>query len=222
MILPDRIDRREALRYMGMGGKTDPALDPILDKWEKRLLTELSPGFTHRITPLTPTPEGILCEGTALVLPGKDIAEHLKDCGRAVLLCATLGLRGEYLRRTAAVCSPLEEMAVNGLENALVEQICSIAQDAAAASVPEPYSTWRFSPGYGDLPLHVQAHFLEALNAQRRLGVTLSSGGMLVPAKTVTAVIGLSETPLPKRKTGCGTCDLRRRCPFRAKGEHCQ
>lgn len=222
MIRPSGIDRRETLRYMGMHGKPDAALEELLDKWEKRLLEELSPRYTHRIVPLSFMPEGILCVGTALVLTGGDIAGHLAGCGRAALLCVTLGHRGEHLRRHAGVCSPLEEMAVNGLENALVEQICDMAQEEILHTLSGVYATWRFSPGYGDLPISVQEDFLSALDAQRRLGVSLSSGGMLMPAKTVTAVIGLSEEPIAKGKRGCGSCDLRSRCLFRAKGEHCQ
>ena len=82
--------------------------------------------------------------------------------------------------------------------------------------------TWRFSPGYGDLPLETQGDFLRTVDAEKRLGVTLSPGGLCIPTKTVTAVIGLSDSPVSKGKRGCAICRMAKTCQFRKKGEHCQ
>ena len=79
----------------------------------------------------------------------------------------------------------------------------------------------RYSPGYGDLPLTVQEPLLQLLNAAKRLGVTLSESSLLIPTKTVTAIIGLSDRPVPKGKKGCAVCNLSASCPYRVKGEHC-
>ena len=51
--------------------------------------------------------------------------------------------------------------------------------------------TRRYSPGYGDLPLSVQPALLDALDAGRRLGVTLTESLLMVPMKSVTAVVGI-------------------------------
>ena len=51
----------------------------------------------------------------------------------------------------------------------------------------------RFSPGYGDLPLSVQPAFLAALDATRRLGITLTSSFLMVPTKSVTAFVGVAR-----------------------------
>lgn len=221
-MIPSHIDRKEAFRYMGLHGKPGEVLAELADIWEKRLLSGVSPRFVYKVYPLEAKPEGLSCPGCSLLLPGADIAAHLQNCNRAALLCATLGMQAEQLRRTAKAHSAAEEMLADALENALIEQVCDMAQDKIAADLPEYYHTWRFSPGYGDLPLSVQADFLAAVNAEKRLGVTLSEGGMLVPSKSVTAVIGLSETPVPREKMGCGRCNMRKTCPYRAKGEHCR
>jgi cobalamin-dependent methionine synthase I len=49
----------------------------------------------------------------------------------------------------------------------------------------------RFSPGFGDLPLTVQAEILGLLDAGRRMGITLSDSFLMAPSKSVTAIIGL-------------------------------
>ena len=55
--------------------------------------------------------------------------------------------------------------------------------------------TSRFSPGYGDFPLSQQAELCAVLNVNRLLGITLTPGGLMVPQKSVTALIGVSEDP---------------------------
>ena len=83
------------------------------------------------------------------------------------------------------------------------------------------FLTDRFSPGYGDLPLSLQADFLRATDAGRKLGITVNDSFLMTPCKTVTAVIGLSERPQPARVRGCAHCNLRESCRLRQKGESC-
>ena len=109
----------------------------------------------------------------------------------------------------------------DAMASALTEQLSDAAEAEILAGLPGLHPTWRFSPGYGDLPLTVQDDLLRSVNAEKRLGVTLSESGMLIPSKTVTALIGLSDHPVPKGKRGCAVCNLNKTCPYRAKGVHC-
>lgn len=51
----------------------------------------------------------------------------------------------------------------------------------------------RFSPGYGDFALSHQEKFLNAINATKLIGITLSEGGIMIPEKSVSAIMGLSK-----------------------------
>ena len=51
----------------------------------------------------------------------------------------------------------------------------------------------RFSPGYGDLSITIQKDFLQALNADKTVGLSLSEGNLMIPEKSVTAFIGVSK-----------------------------
>ena len=73
----------------------------------------------------------------------------------------------------------------------------------------------RVSPGYGDWDLSVQGTLLDLLSAHKRIGLTLTGGGMLVPEKSITAVVGLSD----REEDSCGQKCIRCRktdCPFRS------
>ena len=66
-------------------------------------------------------------------------------------------------------------------------------------------TNFRFSPGFGDLPLAVQPAFLAALDAPRRIGLAATAGNLLVPTKSVTAVVGLFEGE-PSSASARSTC----------------
>ena len=110
---------------------------------------------------------------------------------------------------------------LNGCGSALVEQGCDAAEAELKARFPDFYLTDRFSPGYGDLPLTLQPSICAALNAQRRLGVTVTPSLLLNPSKTVTAFIGLSDRPQQARIRGCAFCAMRETCTLRKGGKHC-
>lgn len=213
------VDRAQAFRYMGHHGEPDAHMQALAEICERRLLSVVSPRYTYRVYPVLRMPEGISCGG--LLLMGEDIRQHLEGCDRAVLLCATLSAGADTAIRTAQAQDVFAGMMTDAMASALTEQFCDAAEREILSQFPEEYPTWRFSPGYGDLPLETQADFLRIVDAERRLGVTLSPGGLCIPTKTVTAVIGLSGTPLSKGKRGCAVCSLSKTCPYRAKGVHC-
>ena len=72
----------------------------------------------------------------------------------------------------------------------------------------------RFSPGYGDFPLSVQKGILDGLEAGKRIGITLTEGFLMMPSKSVTAVIGVSKTPSSCTVEGCEACE-KKNCAFR-------
>ena len=90
-----------------------------------------------------------------------------------------------------------------------------------AGLFPGLHRTDRFSPGYGDLPLELQAPLCAALDAQRRIGLTVTPSFLLNPTKSVTAVIGLAAVPQKKRIRGCAYCSMRQTCSLRKRGTTC-
>ena len=95
-----------------------------------------------------------------------------------------------------------------------MEQVCDKAEEEIFADKPNLYRTWRFSPGYGDLPIDIQGDILNALNAQRRIGLTVTESSLLVPTKSVTAIIGISSDPISKGEKGCAVCSRKDSCIY--------
>ena len=81
----------------------------------------------------------------------------------------------------------------------------------------------RFSPGYGDFPLEAQPSIVRTLRADIRLGLTVLPTHLLLPTKSITAVLGLFDV-LPSRheeNEACASCALRATCEMRKRGVVC-
>src|SRR5699024_11558941 len=50
--------------------------------------------------------------------------------------------------------------------------------------------TSRYSPGYGDWPLDIQRNILDVLESSKTIGLNLTSHNILIPRKSITAIIG--------------------------------
>lgn len=194
----------------------------LLERCEKRVLDVIRPNYVYREAELEFTENGIRAGNMSELLTGSDIARHLAGCTKAVLFAATLSAEADKLIRQAAVTDVAESFAIDCLCSAAVEQVCDAAEEEIFSVIEAPYRTWRFSPGYGDLPLGIQGSFLKMLNAQRRIGLTVTDSMLLIPSKSVTALIGISDAPVSRGKRGCGSCNMRENCAYRRGGKSCQ
>ena len=210
----------EALRYLGAAGAGEDLTEQV-----RRVLRELqdcaAPRWAFRLYRVFPMDDGMELPNAHLELPGELASRMLRDCERAVLLVCTLGARFASRLRHLAARSMAEAVIADACGSAMVEAACDRAEMEIAARYAPMHLTDRFSPGYGDLPLSVQAPLTAAVEAEKLLGVTVTDSCLLNPAKTVTAVIGLSERPQPARVRGCAHCNLRESCRLRQKGESC-
>lgn len=222
MLRLTEIDREQALRYLAFGGqKPDRLTTELLNECEVELLERLRPKYTCRVLPFRQTPDGISPQSVRLILPGRDIAAHLHGCEQLILLCATLSADADAYIRRLQVENLAKALVANAMLNAAIEQVCDLAEEEIKASLPYTHYTTRYSPGYGDLPLEVQADFLAAVDAGRRLGVYVNAGGLMTPLKSVTAIIGAASHPLTAKLSGCEGCNQKDTCKYRKAGNHC-
>lgn len=220
MIKLEKLDREEAFRYMGIKGEPPQNVLQAAEECERLILECITPKFHWIFAEIEDFSEkGVILSGHRLILSGNDIAAHLGGCCGAVLLCATLGEGADRLIRKFQAEDMAKAVITDSLASAAIEQVCDIAEEEIRRRFKN--LTWRFSPGYGDFPLECQGDFLAAVNASRRVGVFLTEGGLLTPTKSVTAVIGVSETPINNSRKGCGGCNMRDKCNFRKSGGHC-
>ena len=105
-------------------------------------------------------------------------------------------------------------MAGQAICAALIESYCNEIEVEIKKEFSESYLKSRFSPGYGDWDLSAQAEILDMLATAKQIGLSYTSGMMLSPLKSVTAVIGISEKNDCKQEDKCKICKMKN-CQFR-------
>ena len=217
------INKNEAVRYLRYGKNLpDENISKMINKCELVLRNSLSPSYVYKIFGKEITSDGnIKLSGSHVIFHGNDIKHHLDKCDKILLLCATLSPQADKLIRLAQISNITEALIYDALSSAAVEQVCDTACEEVYLKFPQYFQTKRFSPGYGDFPLNVQKEFVEITDAARRTGVTVNNSDILIPMKSVTAVIGLSDQKLPQKNTGCCCCPLNKTCSYRKEGTNC-
>lgn len=211
--LPSVID--EALRYLGAPDpQTRGWLEALAEDTETRQAAQ--PRWVFAESPLSAVDGGFCLTRFGLTLTGRTAQRMLADCESAALLVCTLGHGYDRLIRAAQARDMRRAVGLDALGSALVEDACDRAEEELRSRHPGLYLTDRFSPGYGDLPLSLQPQLLAACDAPRLLGVTLTQSLLMLPQKSVSAVIGLSKRPQQARIRGCAFCAMAQNCAYKS------
>lgn len=226
------VDRGEMLRYLGYAGqKIDGELAGRIGRIAAEVEGSLVPRGVSRAFPIdtdrlgTEGSPGVRLAGAAVELDGGDIARHLAGARAAVLMAVTLGAESERRLRTLASLHPLDAALYDAACSAYIEAAADEVDRriALAAERAQLTRNGRFSCGYGDFPLTAQAAIVGALDAGRAIGLTVTAESLLIPTKSVTAVIGIFDegASVADASRTCAGCALRDGCAFRRRGETC-
>ncbi|MCS7011167.1 MAG: hypothetical protein NZL98_07345 [Anaerolineales bacterium] len=174
-----------------------PALAPAAAVQETRVLE-------HRH-------EQVILEGGKLT--GPLITRHLAGAERVAAVVCTIGPALERL--AAAQQNPLLMLALDGLGNAAVEavaqQVCAqLAERAQAAGLE---TSTPLSPGEPEWPVEIGQSQIFTLLRPNPMGVRLTEGGMMVPMKSLSFVVGIGRQMA--RTNLCDLCSLKERCRYR-------
>ena len=163
-------------------------------------------------------PDGSLA-GTSMTPKGNDVRAMLAPCREAVLLAATLGAESERLLLRMQAKDAAQALLLDAVLSAAIEAVLDAREEALRGELAAQgrYLTDRFSPGYGDMPLAHTREICEVLGAQRAIGLTVSAGGVMIPRKSVTAILGISDVPVARRPAGCEGCAARETCALRRR-----
>ncbi len=132
-------------------------------------------------------PEGLIVLGK--LLKGKMVSQHLGKSSSVTLILSTIGIQYD---------NKIEELHKSG------EELLSFFLDGIGSELVEYFTrdldrklreimgngSARISPGYGDLPLELNAWIIETLGGEK-IGVSYDPETFIMkPRKTITALIG--------------------------------
>ncbi len=211
----DKLRLREStLRYLrtpddALSEEENRRLDDAIDD----VLREAEPRTVHRIFPLIGT-EGARTIDARIDLGHKDLQDHLKNCQEVLLIAGTLGTALDTRLRYMSYTDMAKYVMMDAASGALIELSCDQTEEA----LPIERATFRYSPGYGDVPLSMQREILSVLEAGKRIGLTTTERFLLVPSKSITGFVGIGAT---KKKRSCEGCRMFETCEFRRNHTVC-
>lgn len=235
---PKEISTAFIYACMKFGNNTPDANSLELIKESSELiLASSNPRVVYREFPIgiANTSGELYIENEKNKLSGVAIAKHLKGCKKCVLMAVTLGPQIDKLIRRAQVTDMAKAVALDACASSLIEDLC----DQINRHLTEEYQekgmrlTTRFSPGYADLPLKAQELFSNLLEMEKRIGLTQSRDHLLLPRKSITAIIGIlplgkdkdsqqkMKSAIESKALACEICERKEQCHFRSNGGYC-
>ena len=70
------------------------------------------------------------------------------------------------------------------------------------------------------MPLSDGRALCQLLETEKRIGLTVTASGIMLPQKSVTAVIGISPLKQEHRSSACESCAMRNECQMAERNDH--
>lgn len=210
----------EAARLLGAGGDVPAELEAwIIEAYQRLKSVETPRGVWSFFDVAADSGQAVFNESFSM--EGRDLAELLRGCSRAVLVAVTLGPGVDKLINRLQATSMSEAVVLDACASVEAELFCDKVENEAVQSLGGgEFLTMRYSPGYGDVPLAESAKILSALGAFGKIGLSATESGLLLPIKSITAVIGVANERRD-RKRDCSRCGSNASCPYKKRGDHC-
>lgn len=211
---------KEVQRYMGYHGINEiaPDMQERINKAIDHVSAQSHPRIITKEYPLRINGNVItIYNGTEEVkLESEALARNLKGCCGALLLAATIGPACDMLVRRASITSAADAAIYQAAGAAAIEAFLDDMNDKIKADYEAQglFLRPRFSPGYGDLKLDHQKDWFRLLDISKQIGVELTDSLLMVPTKSVTAIIGIGIDKAKTTCSGCAGCNKKDTCNY--------
>lgn len=182
-----RINRHELAARLASPEGTDPT---DLSGLYEELVRASSPAYVATRVKLNKK-NGTVEIGRALS-HSSALCKLLSGSLECLAFVATLGVGVDRLILKRAQSSPYESFVIDAMADALVEALCDHAEAELTYGIE---CGSRFSPGYADIELALGREIITLTGADKLLGIRLTESGLVVPKKSVNALIPISLDP---------------------------
>ena len=177
------IDENELRARLGYGIDLD---DEIIKRYIQIYNENVSFKFAYVKIPFKI--ENDICYFEEEYIKSNSLVNVLKDCKEVLLLAVTSGIGIDKLISKTSIQNPSETFYIDAISSAGIESYMDYVYKTISNKVNV---TKRFSPGYADFSIEFQAYLLNRLYAHENIGINLSKDYLMIPTKSITAVIGV-------------------------------
>lgn len=200
------IDASLALRYLRVRREPDGEIKNMLTECFKEFLGAVSYKASYRYFDIKIDGKKIYFDDE-MVLESERLASNLSGCSGAFVFVATTSAAVDRLIHKYSNLRVSRAVVLDAIGSAAIEGFCDLLchkleSDYGATLKP------RFSPGYGDLSILSQSKILKACDSSRKIGVTLTDSRLMIPKKSVSAIIGVcNDEKASSNISRCDNCD---------------
>ena len=206
------MNKNDVLRHLGHNNQEiDQSLDEMIDDYMKSV-EGLNGKYIYQIFDFEQG-DDIKVLNTILNLKGDSIKHILSQASQLILFAGTLGHEMDQKILKSSYDSSLNMMILDACASVKIEDVLDQMEEEIKTTHPV-HLTPRFSPGYGDLSLDIQRDLIEVVGA-KKIGIHVTDSSILLPKKSVTGIIGISDKKMTVTYRFCDDCLLRTSCDFK-------
>lgn len=120
----------------------------------------------------------------------------------------TLGSEIDILLRKFSVKDSLSMIIAQALTTIYIEEYLKDIKSSILEKQGNVFLKPRFAPGFGDFDIRYQDDIIKLLNTPINIGMTTTSAHMLVPSKSITFVLGLTDKSCNYKENKCEYCNF--------------
>jgi hypothetical protein len=220
--IPLKLTVQEVRRRQGLWGKANVhpkikiLIEELLDSVESQPLLE--PMVAYENYPIAGMKGNKISLGGGKTVYGPALPAFFPEAKELVILIGTIGPKlEEHVSGYAKSGQPLRSLLLDGIGSAAVDKLISEAQKfiLAEASLRGYEMSSSVNPGMPGFPITEQWNLLE-LSKAHKIGVSLTTLGILIPRKSTSMVIGIGYKMTRWTQTEvCARCNLKETCSYK-------
>lgn len=188
------VNKSEIYRYLGyktgmdLPKEIETSVEEILDNVLKQSVPKVCYKYFE-------TKVGEQIDFGFMNVESKALASNLENCTETVIFGATIGIYTDRQIQKEQILSPARALIYQAVGATVVEAVCDDFNEWIRQKEQEKGRDIcpRFSPGYGDVSLSIQKSIFQELSLAKLAGITLTDSLLMIPEKSVTAIIGIKN-----------------------------
>lgn len=216
-----KLEMQEVLRHEGirLPSKLTPEISALLHELLASVEDQhlLKPAIVYEIHDIAQIDHSGLRLKDNKILKGSFFSSIISTAEELAVAICTIGPNlekkvSDYFQSN----EPLRGVLLDGIGSAavdlLAQETCKLVAQKASSRSYQTSSP--LNPGMSGFPLSEQWQLFQIVPAEK-IGVSLTSAGVMVPRKSISLIIGLGpQMKSATRKEACDYCNLKKTCPY--------
>lgn len=216
------INKNEVLRYLEYKNQNiDEKLNNIIEDCIKATKDKINPRYTFGVySILNKDGYQIKFKDTNISIISEDLSKLLSNCTKCIIIVTTLGVEIDNEIKRNSYSNLTKSIILDACATTAIEELCDLLENHIKSQLSKDgkYITKRYSPGYGDLSIDINKDIINLLNTQITIGLTITKDRIMIPRKSVIAIIGVSENKVICHKKSCIECSNHNTCKYKKGG----